>query len=134
METLKRIYLAEDSVDLRTLAVKALSRQGFDVKAFEDGQKCLTQLERDLAEHNDLPDMLVTDINMPNMDGHQLIERLRKVNDFDDLPIMVHSSEPEVRDHVYDEETRTYSLRKPSMPKDLASYVGEILGLHKKSA
>ena len=66
-----RILLVEDNVDLRAYIGKMLSRFGHRVMTAVDGL--------DGWEHvqTDLPDLVVTDIMMPRMDGYELINRIK---------------------------------------------------------
>ena len=66
-----RILLVEDNVDLRAYIGKMLSRFGHTVMTAVDGL--------DGWEHvqTDLPDLVVTDIMMPRMDGYELVNRIK---------------------------------------------------------
>lgn len=128
MKTLiPRIIVAEDSVDLRTLILMVLKKNGFDATAFENGKEALDAIMKNMEDH-ELPDLVITDINMPEMNGRELIERMRKVHGLDNVNVLVYSSESSCKDHEYDPENRTYSLHKPAPPKSLVGYINEILG------
>ena len=77
------ILLAEDHRDLRTLYTFVLNDAGHEVTAVEDGEKALAEIR----EHR--PDVVVTDIQMPNMDGFELIKHIREEEDIADLPVIV---------------------------------------------
>jgi two-component system chemotaxis response regulator CheY len=72
---------------MRMLLKAALLEQGFTVVEAEDGVHALEQLEG-LA-----PDLVITDINMPRMDGFGLIEALRRDGTLGGLPILVLTTE-----------------------------------------
>lgn len=87
METItKTILLAEDSSSVRKFVSLALKMQGFRVIAAEDGMQALEFLPK---EHIDL---LVTDLNMPNMDGYELIRNIRANEQYKSIPIIILSS------------------------------------------
>jgi len=65
----------------------SLVAQGFRVEAANDGAHGLARM------HEVEPDMLITDINMPVMDGFELIEAVRLVQKFRGIPILVLSTE-----------------------------------------
>jgi two-component system chemotaxis response regulator CheY len=72
---------------MRMLLRTALTAQGFDVSEAEDGLAALTWLE------SNSPNLVITDINMPRMNGFGLIEAVRAQNRFRDIPILVLSTE-----------------------------------------
>jgi two-component system chemotaxis response regulator CheY len=82
----KRILTVDDSPSMRMLLKAALTDQGFQVFQAEDGVDALDKLEA--AQ----PDLIITDINMPRMDGFQLIEALRG-DEASCLPILVLTTE-----------------------------------------
>lgn len=82
-----RVLTVDDSVSMRALLKHALSSHGFDVVQAEDGLAAL-----DWLAMNDV-DVIITDINMPRLDGFGLIERLRSCERHQDRPILVLSTE-----------------------------------------
>jgi DNA-binding response OmpR family regulator len=121
-----RIMVAEDSEDLRFLITRVLAKNGFEVEAYEDGSETLSHLVDELNK-NELPSLLITDINMPNMNGRELIERMRKVHGLESLPVIIYSSEVEVKNGDYDPVYDTHSLHKPAMPKELVAVIKKLL-------
>ncbi|WP_082594882.1 response regulator [Sphingomonas sp. Root710] len=84
----KLILTVDDSPSMRMLLRSALSRQGYDVAEAEDGLAALEWLAA-----NQRPDLMITDINMPNMDGYGLVETVRTQGPYSDMPILVLSTE-----------------------------------------
>lgn len=83
-----RILTVDDSASMRALLFHALSDQGFDVSQAEDGVEALEWLE------NNEVDVVITDINMPRLDGFGLIEQLRGEGRLHrDRPILVLTTE-----------------------------------------
>lgn len=82
-----RILTVDDSVSMRALLKHALANNGFNVVQAEDGQEAL-----DWLAINDI-DVIITDINMPRLDGFGLIEALRSCERHRDRPILVLSTE-----------------------------------------
>lgn len=82
------ILIVEDSRIMRLLLRCFLVREGHVVHEAEDGVEALEWLAS-----NDRPDLLITDINMPRLDGFGLIEQLRTRTEQQDLPILVLSTE-----------------------------------------
>ncbi|HYE75719.1 MAG TPA: response regulator [Blastocatellia bacterium] len=80
------VLLAEDNQDQRDLYTFVLKQAGFEVCQAEDGNSALAEL------HRHRPDILVTDVMMPGMNGIELIERIRNEEELHDLPIVVLSA------------------------------------------
>ena len=84
----KTVLTVDDSKSMRDLLKLALSSQGFSVIQAEDGVHGLEVL-REQA----LPDVIITDINMPRMDGFQFIEGVRRTDAYRSIPILVLTTE-----------------------------------------
>ncbi|MEK6638577.1 MAG: response regulator [Pseudomonadota bacterium] len=82
-----KILAVDDSPSMRALLHNALAQKGYIVDQAEDGVAALEWLE------SNQPHVLITDINMPRMDGFELIEALRQCDRFQDLPILVLTTE-----------------------------------------
>ncbi|OQW74621.1 MAG: response regulator [Proteobacteria bacterium ST_bin13] len=82
-----RVLTVDDSATMRSLLRHALVGQGFDVEQADDGVSALEWLA-----NNDC-DVIITDINMPRMDGFGLIERVRAGGAHVHRPILVLSTE-----------------------------------------
>ena len=85
------IMTVDDSPSMRMLLRAALTDMGYGVTEAEDGLQALERL--DGATGGTLPDLLITDINMPRLDGFGLIERLRAKPENRSLPILVLTTE-----------------------------------------
>lgn len=83
----RRILAVDDSPSMRLLLRTSLTAQGFAVSSAEDGEQGLA------AARADPPDLIITDINMPVMDGFALIEAVRSEGALKSLPILVLSTE-----------------------------------------
>lgn len=83
----RRILTVDDSPSMRMLLRAALTEQGFTVFEAEDGVDALEKQEAAT------PDLVITDINMPRMDGFGLIEALRSGDIQAGLPILVLTTE-----------------------------------------
>ena len=81
------VLAVDDSRTMRDMITLALSSEGFDVSLAEDGEHGLEVLE------NIDPDVIITDINMPRMDGFGFIDALREREDTKTIPILVLTTE-----------------------------------------
>lgn len=80
-----RILLVEDSGTIRAVTKYLLEKQGHSVVMAEDGVKGWEAINKFASEL----DMVITDINMPNMDGRELVGLIRKDRRFRLIPIVV---------------------------------------------
>ena len=83
----KRILTVDDSKTMRDMVSFTLKSAGFDEVEAEDGAKALDVLARTAV------DAIITDINMPNMDGVTLVRRLRAQQRFKATPILILTTE-----------------------------------------
>lgn len=92
----KRIVAAEDSPLLRELLHNTLNEAGYmNIEFFENGKDALGYLESLVAEGKKISDevqLVITDIEMPQMDGHHFTRRIRENTDLAKLPIIIFSS------------------------------------------
>ena len=82
-----RILTVDDSASMRALLLHALDSRGFDVAQADDGQSALEWLAA-----NDV-DVIITDINMPRLDGFGFIEGVRRNDKYRAIPILVLTTE-----------------------------------------
>jgi len=85
----KRILTIDDSKTMRDMLMLTLADAGFDVLQAVDGQDGLDVLARERV------DVVITDINMPRMDGYEVIRQLRSHSDHKTTPILVLTTESE---------------------------------------
>ncbi|MCP4320623.1 MAG: response regulator [Psychromonas sp.] len=84
----KVIMLVDDSVSVRKIVSATLGAMGYKVIQGVDGQDALTQLEGGVAV-----DLIITDINMPNMDGITFIGEARKLVQCKYTPVIMLTTE-----------------------------------------
>lgn len=80
----KRILFVEDSPTMRRIIANSLRQLG--VNNFEEAENGLDALEK---LHESEFDLLMTDWNMPEMNGAELVEQVRKLERFKNLPILM---------------------------------------------
>ena len=89
----KHILIVDDSKTVRNLVAFIMKKEGFTVTMAEDGLDGLEKLYS--AEQVDL---IISDINMPRMDGFTFIKTVREQEAYRDLPIIVLSTEGQEKD------------------------------------
>ncbi|MBV9122003.1 MAG: response regulator, partial [Planctomycetes bacterium] len=80
------VLVVDDSLTTRTLEKSILEAHGYNVRIAMDGVEALTQLR------NELPDLVITDIQMPRMDGFTLLQEIKKDQRLTRLPVIVVTS------------------------------------------
>ncbi|HEX5563758.1 MAG TPA: chemotaxis protein [Sporosarcina sp.] len=92
----KKILVAEDSPLLRKLLSDTLTEAGYgNIEFFENGKDALTFLESLASEGKKVSEeiqLVITDIEMPQMDGHHFTKRIRSNKALEMLPIIIFSS------------------------------------------
>lgn len=95
----KTIMVVDDSAFIRSLIQDTLSSAGYNIIACKDGGEAhekLMELKQAAKEENvlisELIDAVVTDVEMPRMDGMHLIKRLRDDDSYSSMPIVMFSS------------------------------------------
>jgi len=72
MATAKKILVVDDETGIRYLLSDVLSNNGFEVSIAKDGQDSLEQMEANSF------DLVITDIQMPRLDGIEMLKRMKK--------------------------------------------------------
>ncbi|WP_294290763.1 response regulator [uncultured Sphingomonas sp.] len=119
----KTIMTVDDSPSMRMLLRVALTDLGYDVIEAEDGVHALETLDQAHVE----PDLLITDINMPRMDGFGLISEVRGQGRRG-LPILVLTTESsdEKKQRARDAGATGWIV-KPFHPEKLAAAIRRVL-------
>ena len=84
---MKTILAVDDSATMREMVAFVLESAGYRVIEAEDGAQGL-----DRASHTPV-DLVITDQNMPNMDGLTLVRSLRELRDYKSVPILLLTTE-----------------------------------------
>ncbi|MEI9922005.1 MAG: response regulator [Bacteroidota bacterium] len=94
--TPRRFLLADDDRDDREMFVEALAALDPHIvcHGVEDGSEAL----RVLSTTNSFPNIIFVDINMPVMDGWELLKRLKSDNDYLSIPVVVYSTSSRPKD------------------------------------
>lgn len=120
----KSILIVDDSTTVQSYVAIALKPKGFDTIKANNGVEALEKLKIiDVS-------LIITDINMPFMDGITLIKNLRSSEDYKDVPIIILSS---LTDEEYIKQgmksgANSY-LFKPFKPEELVNEVTQVLGI-----
>ena len=117
-----KILAVDDSPSLRQMVAFTLKGAGHDVSEASDGVEALN-----IAKGQAF-DLVITDINMPNMDGLQLIAELRKLPNFKFTPILCLTTESSDDKKKQGKEAgATGWIVKPFSPEKLLATMGRVL-------
>lgn len=117
-----KILFVDDEEQIRRLLSSFLTRRGYEVKTAIDGQEALNLLE------SYTPDLVITDVNMPHVDGTELTRRLRAHPRLGNLPIIMLSAKVQTDEILagYAEGADEY-VPKPIEMRILAAKVESLL-------
>jgi two-component system, chemotaxis family, chemotaxis protein CheY len=117
----KRILTIDDSKTMRDMLRFTLVDAGYDVLQAVDGQDGLDVLRKERV------DVVITDINMPKLDGYGVIRHLRADAGYDDTPILVLSTECDQKTKDIGRDAgATGWLVKPFDPDQLVEIVRQV--------
>lgn len=123
-----RVLLAEDDAAIRRALRWFLEFLGYRVREAEDGSQCLAVLSDSviLSREEPVPDVLITDIRMPGLNGLTLLENMRAGGWRIPTVVITGFGEPELRSRV-EHLTHTRYLEKPFDPDALESAIQSLL-------
>jgi type IV pili sensor histidine kinase/response regulator len=124
------VLIVDDSIAVRRLLSQVLSQSGYQVVACRDGQDALEELNRP-QQHIDL---VISDVEMPQVDGYQLLKEIRAHPRWFGVPVamLTSRSSDRHRQKAMSLGATTY-LSKPFQPAELLSIVQSLLSLESGS-
>ena len=120
----KHIMVVDDSKTIRNLVAFVLKGEGFKVSTAEDGLDAIEKLYS-----LDPVDLIVSDVNMPRMDGFTFIKTIRAQDAYKDIPIIVLSTEGQEKDIQTGMSLgANLYMVKPAQPEVMVRNVKMLLG------
>ncbi|MBI2482238.1 MAG: response regulator [Candidatus Vogelbacteria bacterium] len=83
---MKKIFIVEDDEFLRSLTVKRLEKEGYEVAVAEDGDKAIDLIPKEK------PDAVLLDLLLPGKSGFEVLEKLKEGDDLKGVPVIVFSN------------------------------------------
>lgn len=122
----KKIVLIEDDSALGNSIVEILTLNDFEVIWLEDGAKALQYL------YKNIPDIIISDLMMPEMNGSELFLNIRKIKKFNTVPFIIITAnmDDEVKLKQLEEGVNDY-IMKPFKVKELIFKIKNVLELRK---
>jgi len=119
----KIILIIEDEFDIQTMLSTALQRAGYKTVVRGDGASGLKWLEQ-IA-----PELVILDIMLPELDGVELLARLRETPNGEHVPVIVSSASIQHNESDFSDYNISKFLPKPVMPKQMVEHVASIIGV-----
>jgi DNA-binding NarL/FixJ family response regulator len=118
----KRLLIVDDEPNLLRAVAACLRSEGYEVDAVRSGEEALVHLAQAL------PDLIISDIRMPRMDGHMLARQLRANPRTDLIPIIFLTAKDDRTDRIagFRSGVDAY-LGKPFEPDELLAVIANIL-------
>jgi two-component system, chemotaxis family, chemotaxis protein CheY len=118
-----RILAVDDSAAMRQMVGITLTGAGHEVQQASDGREALAIAERERF------DLVITDVNMPVMDGLTLVRHLRNMPSYRGVPLLVLTTEATTEKKLEGKSAgATGWLVKPFNPDRLLATVAKVLG------
>lgn len=119
----KHIMTVDDSASVRQMVGFTLKQAGYEVVEAADGRDALGKLQGRALN------MIITDLNMPNMDGIELIQEIRSNPRFKFVPIIMLTTESQAsRKEEGKSAGATGWIVKPFRPEQLLAVVKKVIG------
>ncbi|MDZ7716397.1 MAG: response regulator [Balneolaceae bacterium] len=128
----KYILLIEDNPDDIELTKLAFQKNNFanEIKVVEDGQEAIDFLlgdHPDGVEENGLPELILLDLKLPKLNGHEVLRKIKAENSTKRIPVVILTSSQEEEDIIkgYDLGANSY-VRKPVDYQDFVEVVNNM--------
>lgn len=121
------ILVVDDSSVMRKMIIRTLNMSGVtvgDVYEAADGKRGLELLDKNWI------DLLFIDVNMPIMDGMEMLSRVRNNPETRDLPVLIISTESNQKRIDEISENRAGFIHKPFTPEKLREKIIKLTGVH----
>lgn len=112
--------VVDDDVNLLNLTVEVLKQHHYNVMYFTDAREALKAIKTKKF------DFIVTDIQMPGMDGFAFLEALQKHEDYQQQPVIAVTGRTDFGEYIYKNAGFTTALRKPYSPKILLNVIHSV--------
>jgi two-component system, OmpR family, alkaline phosphatase synthesis response regulator PhoP len=118
-----RLVLADDELHILRAAEFKLKRQGYDVVCANDGQEAWELVCQKT------PDLLITDFQMPRLNGLELIKRLREQKEYAAIPVLMLTAKANElpQNEVASSLGNVQIIDKPFSPRDLCNRAQQVL-------
>ncbi len=118
-----KILIIEDDTNLANVYKLKFEKENFDVKIVNDGAESMEAIK------TFKPDIVLLDINLPNMDGFKILAEIKTDNDLKKTPVLVWTNMSEEKDvrKIHDMGADDYLLKVLYMPQEIVDIVKKYL-------
>ena len=120
------ILIVDDSFPMRAVIKKVIKASGFDIGEFfeaSNGKEALQVMDDQWL------DLVLTDYNMPDMNGLELLKAMKRSDTLADIPVVVVTTEgSDLRVEEFLSQGATAYIKKPFAPEQIKSHLNRILG------
>ncbi|MBW1861592.1 MAG: response regulator [Deltaproteobacteria bacterium] len=121
-----KVLIVDDSLPMRSVVKKTIKASGFKVSQFFDasnGEEALNILREEWL------DLVLTDYNMPDMNGLELIEEMKKNEELKTIPVVMVTTEgSQQRVEEFMEKGVADYIKKPFTPEEVRNKLNRIMG------
>ena len=119
----KTVMIVDDAVSIRGLASMTLENAGYQVIEAQDGKDALEKLNHSKVN------MVITDINMPNVDGIALIKAMKADSRYKFIPVVIltKETEPALKQEAQQSGAKAWIV-KPFKPNTILGVVQKVIG------
>jgi DNA-binding response OmpR family regulator len=125
----KKILLVEDDAATIEVYKMGLEQAGFDVDPIVTGQEAMRLFEEINEDPKKKPDLVLLDILLPDMNGMDILKRIRELENIKDVKVLILSnySSKELEKKGVFLKTERYLLKTENKPSDLVKLIKEEL-------
>ena len=118
----EKILIVDDDLDTLRLVGLMLQKKGYQIVVANNGEQGLLKVAEEI------PDLILLDVMMPEMDGYEVARRLRNNPETEDIPILMFTAKAQIDDKVTGFEAGADDyLTKPTHPAELQAHVKALL-------
>lgn len=118
----KKILIVEDTADLLANLEDFLTMEGYDITTAPNARRALEILD------NEVPDLVISDLMMHEMDGFALVREMKKKPNLKDIPVAIFSAKPL---QEYEDTARSIGvsccIKKPSTLEHILETIQKLL-------
>lgn len=118
----KSVLIVEDEPFILEALSFLLTREGLSVSTFTNGKGCLERIQ------SVKPDLVILDMMLPNKSGMQILEELRAISEYANLPVLMLTAKGQKKDRIAAEQAGvSLFMTKPFANKEIIQNVHRLL-------
>jgi len=119
---MKKVMIVDDNEDVLEMVSELVASNGYQPITASGGEDCLLKLEKER------PDLILLDINMPDIDGWSVLRKLKEMGLTDSIKVMMLTATTDVGTDIFGlQDVVTGYIRKPFSNRDLSERLGSAL-------